>query len=128
MSNYSEIQRRFLQPTYGLCADQDKQSPRLRAGGLEQGAVVELYFSVEGSCLIDVRFRAYGSPTLIAFADAFCEALEGQPVSFLTDYELGAIQQQLQVPNTQIHVVMLFNELLHHLRQTLVPSTSYELR
>lgn len=122
----SEIKRRFSHPTHALVGSDvaNESCLMFRAGGVEQGAVAEVYLCVQESRLEKVRFRAYGSPTLIAFADAFCEALEGLRVDSLAEFELLGLQQQLAVPNTEIHVVMLFNELLQDLRQGLTTAVA----
>ncbi|HLS17745.1 MAG TPA: iron-sulfur cluster assembly scaffold protein [Paenalcaligenes sp.] len=114
-----EIARRFHAPAFVFTGNDVARDSYLvfEAGSAAQGALVTLFVQHHESRLQQVRFRAYGSPTLIAFADAFCEALEGAPVSILDDFQLVSIQQQLEVPNTEIHVVMLFGEILQNLHQ-----------
>src|SRR5699024_778475 len=109
----AQIARRFHTPAFALSGTDTlgQGALTLKVGGVDQGAIVQVWLHCQESRLSQVRFRAYGSPTLIAFADAFCEALEGAPVSILDDFQLVSIQQQLEVPNTEIHVVMLFGEI-----------------
>lgn len=115
----AQITRRFRAPTFALGDTKELSQDVLtfKVGGAEQGAIVQLWLHCAQARLSQVRFRAYGSPTLIAFADAFCEALDGLPIISLDGFQLNGLQQQLEVPNTEFHVVMLFNELLQNLQQ-----------
>ena len=48
--------------------------------------------------LASVRFRAFGCPHLVAAAEAFCAAVEGQPVSALRTPRVPALMERLAVP------------------------------
>src|SRR5690625_4085595 len=120
-----EIARRFHAPAFVFTGNDVARDSYLvfEAGSAAQGALVTLFVQHHESRLGQVRFRAYGSPTLIAFADAFCEALDGLSINSLHEFQLISLQQQLEVPNTEIHVVMLFNELLQDLQQGIAAAT-----
>jgi len=115
----AQITRRFHAPGFAVTDTDSSGQDTLsfKVGGVDQGAIVQIWLHCHGSRLAQVRFRAYGSPTLIAFADALCEALEGLSINSLHEFQLISLQQQLELPNTEIHVVMLFNELLQDLQQ-----------
>jgi len=121
----AQIVRRFHTPVFALSGTDTLGQGALtfKVGGVDQGAIVQVWLHCQESRLSQVRFRAYGSPTLIAFADAFCEALNGLSINSLHEFQLISLQQQLEVPNTEIHVVMLFNELLQDLQQGIAAAT-----
>jgi|GEM_PF-4571121 len=93
---------------------------RVSAGSYDQGAMVVLFIVWQGSSesgrIGQARFLAFGEPSVIALADALCAALEGLDSAALADFSLQPLQQALGLPNTALHVVMLFNEVLELLR------------
>src|SRR5690625_7684734 len=110
----AQITRRFHAPSFAVTdtdtSGQDTLS--FKVGGVDQGAIVQIWLHCHGSRLSQVRFRAYGSPTLIAFADALCEALEERSINSLHEFQLISLQQQVELANTEINGVMVFNEHL----------------
>jgi len=132
----SEVLQRFRAPQFAEHAHDDgpraqhaAHRPELlvRAGSLSQGALLELRAQVEAQRLRSLRFRAYGSPGLIALADAFCAAAQDLPLSELAQFSLSPLQQRLDIPNTEIHVVLLLTEALQKLNTELQASTQDKL-
>lgn len=88
-----------------------------RVGGAQQGAVIELMLTHDRRKIEQAYFLAYGSPGLIAFADAFCEQLTQCALAELPAIQLQTIQTALGLPNTEFHVVLLFNEILERVKE-----------
>lgn len=82
-----------------------------RAGTVQRGLFFELY--LEGNAagiIVAARFKAYGSPYLIAGVEWLCRKLQGS--SFVNAQPLNAkeLAQQLDLPKKQQSVVLLIEE------------------
>ncbi|HLS21626.1 MAG TPA: iron-sulfur cluster assembly scaffold protein [Paenalcaligenes sp.] len=119
------IRQRFFDPqwvaTHTRLQELRNRNPEnlfhARVGGVQQGAVVELVLSHDQHKVGQAYFLAYGSPGLIAFADAFCEQLTQCALAEVPAVQLQTIQATLGLPNTEFHVVLLFNEILEKIKE-----------
>lgn len=118
------IKQRFLSPQrvateqrlQQLEADTEGKVLTVRVGSLAQGAVVKLFLGYQQSTIARVMFQTYGSPTLIALTDAFCEQLEQRSIQDLPAVQLASLQQELSIPNTEYHTVLLLTECLEKIK------------
>jgi NifU-like protein involved in Fe-S cluster formation len=69
-----------------------------RGGERKQGGELELWLEVAAGKVRRAGFRAFGCPYLVASADAACEAIAGQSVASLVEFDAGALIQGLRVP------------------------------
>lgn len=121
----SAIKQRFTQPRWVATCERVQQlttsghthSWAIRVGSQQQGAVLELLIAYQPTKIEQVYFLAYGSPTLIAAADAFCECLQQRCIQELAELQLSDLQNALSIPNTQYHVVLLLNECLEKIKE-----------
>jgi len=74
---------------------------------------------VELSCQIDehgviqcAKFKAYGNPFTIAASAFACEALTGQTVQAIKDWDFQAFQEALDMPEDGVPSAILIEEVL----------------
>lgn len=90
------VWRRFRAPTHAAVP---AAGARIGRGGERKlGGDLEVWLDLERGSVRSAGFRAFGCPYLIASADAACEAIKGQPVAALVEFDAGALIQSLQVP------------------------------
>lgn len=80
---------------------------------------IELSAIADGERLQQLRFRAYGCPHVLAACEALCEAVEGQPVAALADYNVLALQQRLAVPVEKTGRLLVLEDALQALNSAL---------
>ena len=94
-----EVRRLFAAPAHAG----DLPPGGLRTATAEKaesaaGCRVRLSAAEDAGRLAAVRFRAFGCPHLVAAAEAFCAAVEGQPVNALRAQRVQALTARLAVP------------------------------
>lgn len=77
-----------------------------------QGAKIALTVGIEGAIVIEMRFRVWGCPHLIAAAEWLCERQESKPAAALADFPLAEIMRQLSVPVEKTGRILLLEDAL----------------
>lgn len=121
----SAIKQRFTRPQWvatderlaQLAINELADTWTIRVGSQQQGAVLELHIGYRQGRIENAYFLAYGSPTLIAGADFFCESLQQLSAGELANLDLSSVQSVLSIPNTQYHVILLLNECLEKIKE-----------
>jgi NifU-like protein involved in Fe-S cluster formation len=85
----------------------------------DQGVRVALAALVEGQRILELRFRAYGCPHVIAAAEALCERYEGRPVKELEAFEAAQLVRDLPVPAEKTGRILVIEDAARALGKTL---------
>ena len=81
----------------------------------EQGVRVSLFATVEDGRLTALRFLAWGCPHVIAAAEAFCTAYEGQAVTELAEFSANDLMQSLPVPVAKTGRILVIEDAVRSL-------------
>ncbi|MFQ5982008.1 MAG: iron-sulfur cluster assembly scaffold protein [Woeseiaceae bacterium] len=95
---YSELVRRHFANPHHAGSLQDQYDNAVIGEASESDARVILSAVVDGETIRTLRYRVFGCPHLIAAAEAFCDAAEGQPVSALCDFDVRGLMDKLDIP------------------------------
>ncbi len=94
------------------------EKPQLWAQVDDQGVRIALAADIDDDIIVSLRFRAWGCPHLIAAAEAFCRAFEGQPVSALQAFSAAEIMQTLPVPREKMGRILVLEDAVRSLGQS----------
>lgn len=83
-----------------------------KAGEKSNNELLELYLQIADNKIICARFKASGSPSLIASAEFVCDWLEGKKIEEVAQLNPEMILQFLELPKTQIHTALLLHSAL----------------
>lgn len=97
---YSELVKRyFANPVHaGRLPDEYNDAIVGEAAESETGARVVLSAVVDQETIRFMRYQVFGCPHLIAAAEAFCDEVEGRPVSALTALDVPGLMDRLAIP------------------------------
>ncbi|MCH7981293.1 MAG: iron-sulfur cluster assembly scaffold protein, partial [Proteobacteria bacterium] len=83
--------------------------------GAAQGVRLQLSAAAAGGRVIELRFRAWGCPHLIAAAAAFCTGYTGQRLSHLLEFSAAGIMQTLAVPVEKTGRILVLEDAVRSL-------------
>ena len=91
-------------------------------GTLEQGHLLQWQLRVAGNVIDSVRFKAYGSPAMIACASLLSDWVQGQSLEHAARIDANQLVEALQLPPLKIHCALLAQDALraamdHYRRQ-----------
>lgn len=89
-----------------LPADADNTGAAV-VGALEQGQLLQWQVRVAGDVIDAVRFKAYGSPAMIACASLLSDWVQGQSLEQAASVDANQLVQALQLPPLKIHCALL---------------------
>jgi len=115
---YSErVRQLFAAPAHAGCLD-----GAIRVRHDAQGVRLCLCAEIESDTVTKLRFRAYGCPHLIAAAEAFCAACEGQPAGALLEFSAQDLIQTLDVPRDKAGRILVLEDAIRMLGSSLPES------
>ncbi len=76
----------------------------------EKGARIILSAGIDDGKIVEMRFRAWGCPHLIAAAEMVCDELEGRPIDSLAKVVANELVAQLSVPVTKTGRMILVED------------------
>lgn len=68
------------------------------AGSAAAGAEIRLAAAVENGTVVEMRFRIFGCPHLVAASEWLCREMEGQPLEALAKVDWAEIRTILAAP------------------------------
>jgi NifU-like protein involved in Fe-S cluster formation len=77
-----------------------------------KGARIVVAAGIGGGVIVEMAFRVWGCPHLIAALDSACALLVGQPVGSLENCELADITRELSVPAEKMGRILLLKDAL----------------
>ncbi|MFB3125424.1 MAG: iron-sulfur cluster assembly scaffold protein [Woeseiaceae bacterium] len=109
---YSELVKRyFANPVHaGQLPDEYNKAVVGEAAESETGARVILYAVVDRDTVRILRYQVFGCPHLIAAAEAFCGAAEGQPVATLLQLDVPGLMDKLTIPVEKTGRVLILED------------------
>ena len=88
---------------------------RVAAGDREQGAEIVLAARVEGDRVVELRFRAFGCPHLIAAASWVTDRLRGASRADLERWDWQELVEALEVPPAKFGRLLTVQDAVHAL-------------
>ena len=82
----------------------------------DQGMRIRLSAEIIDSSIVELRFRAWGCPHIIAAVELFCRQFEGRNVQDLEQFETGPIMQDLAVPIEKTGRILVLEDTIRSLR------------
>jgi len=109
---YSELVKRyFANPVHaGQLPDEYNNAVVGEAAESETGARVILHAVVDRDTVRILRYQVFGCPHLIAAAEAFCDQVEGQPVSTLLELDVPGLMDKLTIPVEKTGRVLILED------------------
>jgi len=86
-----------------------------RASSSDRGMTVVLAVGISDGIIVEMRFRAWACPHLIAAAQTLCAERENGPTSGLRHFDVNGMLQQLAIPIEKTGRVLLLEDALHSL-------------
>lgn len=87
----------------------DPNVKTVSVGRAENGDVLILYIMLNDDVVVDARFKAYGSPPLIAGAEFICERVIGKKINELQNINCERILNSLDLNNSDTHIAALLD-------------------
>lgn len=115
---YSEQVRRLFQAQHA--GDADGIAVDLERGGDR----VVLSARVEDGRIAQLAFRVLGCPHLIAAAEAFCEAFEGQDAADLAGFAGNDLLKKLAIPVEKTGRILLLEDAVRALQASIAAQAS----
>lgn len=114
------VRQHFLESDY--CGDLSSGDGRVatgEAGEIAHGAAVRLAARVEDGRVLEMRFRAFGCPHLVAALDITCARSEGRDVADLKDFSAADTLEMLDVPIGKMGRLLLVEDAIQSLVDSL---------
>jgi len=92
----------------------------------DQGVRIALAASLEDGVLEALRFRAWGCPHVLAAAESFCRDYEGRPCSDLLEFRSAELMQTLPVPTEKLGRILVLEDAVRSLGQSVLHGLSGE--
>jgi NifU-like protein involved in Fe-S cluster formation len=87
---------------------------------LQRGAErILLQASLDGTRLAQLAFRVFGCPHLIAAAEAFCEAFEGQDATAMARFSATETMKKLAIPVEKTGRILLLEDAVRALQASI---------
>ena len=84
----------------------------------DQGVRVELSAVADRGVIVQMRFRAWGCPHLIAAAEWLCGHYEGKALPDLEKFPFGPIMDNLAIPTEKTGRILVLEDAVRSLGQT----------
>lgn len=81
----------------------------------EQGARIVLSTAIADGIIMEMRYRVWGCPHLVAAAETLCRDREKGPVSGLSQFDASGMMAQLAVPAAKTGRMLLLEDALKSL-------------
>ena len=91
----------------------------LRIAIEDQGVRVNLSAQTSSGKVEVLRFKAWGCPHVIAAAEAFCDAYEGQDNAALLEFSASDLMQSLPVPIEKTGRILVIEDAVRSLGKTI---------
>ena len=88
-----------------------------QAGSPAAGAEIRLAAVVENGTVVEMRFRAFGCPHLVAAAEWLCREMEGQPLEALGKVDWAEMRTILAAPVEKTGRLLLLEDAAALLRK-----------
>ena len=112
---YSEqVRALFARPEHA--GDLENPAARVQINGPD--VRIALAGQCDGDTILQLRFRAWGCPHLIAAAEAFCREYEGRPAAALRAFSSAEIMQTLPVPREKLGRILVLEDAVRSLGQS----------
>ncbi|KTC84177.1 iron-sulfur cluster assembly scaffold protein [Legionella brunensis] len=98
----------FFEPKHvGVVDLSEPFSVHYRGGEAGRGDVFDFYLLCnEQGHILKARFKAYGSPYLVAAAELICQRLEGSNINDHPQCDYSWLVEQLEIPRTRYPVAL----------------------
>lgn len=83
------------------------------AGEKRTGVRVQFDIRVDGDCIVDARFRAYGCPHTIAAASWLARSISGKKISTLQRIDPIKVADELELPREKLGCVLVAEDALN---------------
>jgi NifU-like protein involved in Fe-S cluster formation len=88
----------------------DRNQPNIyhaEVGCIENSDLLELYLYIDHEKILQARFKAHGSPALIATAEYLCEYLEGKSKIVAQQLQHQDLLNALELSTLHVHIAAL---------------------
>lgn len=111
---YSDTVRRYFEhPENAGDLDSGPGSTATGAAGEKRkGVRVQFEIRVDGDCIVDARFRAYGCPHTIATASWLARNISGKNISSLPNIDPIKVAKELDLPQEKLGCVLVAEDAL----------------
>ena len=82
----------------------------------DQGMRIRLSAEIVDGSIVELRFRAWACPHVIAAAELFCRQFEGRNVQALEQFASGPIMRDLAVPAEKTGRILVLEDTVRSLR------------
>jgi nitrogen fixation NifU-like protein len=82
----------------------------------DQGMRIRLSAEIIDGSIVELRFRAWGCPHVIAAAELFCRQFEGRSAQDLEQFASGPIMRDLAVPAEKTGRILVLEDTVRSLR------------
>ncbi len=93
------------------------QSLEASAASSDQGMTVALSVGISDGMIVEMRFRAWACPHLIAAAQMLCADRQGRLTDSLQQFDVNGVMQQLSIPVEKTGRVLLLEDAVTSLWQ-----------
>jgi len=114
------VRKRFFESSY--CGDLSSSGGRLaagEAGTIAGGAAVRLVASISNGRVVEMRYRAFGCPHLVAALDIICARSEGRDVADLAEFSAAQVLEILDAPIAKLGRLLLVEDAIQSLLDSL---------
>ena len=99
--------------------DSSGQVVTVRVGAVSRGAAIELTAGLDGNRLVDLVFRAWGCPHLLAACEYCCRKLCGSSATALAPLAQNELMRRLALPVEKTGTLLLVEDAITALRKEL---------
>ena len=82
----------------------------------DQGMRIRFSAGIIDRLMVELRFRAWGCPHVIAAAELFCRQFEGRDAQDLEQFAVGSIMHDLAVPTEKTGRILVLEDTVRSLR------------